>query len=80
MTESTNQPQRPPTLVEAVLGKQAAEARERATELQLREAEAKLAHDQRGRRISIILYLVFIVACIFGLAMGCLAMWNAVVG
>jgi hypothetical protein len=78
-TEPTGKPT-PKSVLEAILGEQTAHYQEKAAELALRSA----AEDARRTRIKdmagTVFYVLFVLAAMFGLVLGCVAMWNAVLG
>jgi hypothetical protein len=67
-------------ILDAVLGEQAARAQEKATEIALRNAENDARHNRVRNTVSTVFMMLVTLAALFGSAMGCLAMWNAVVG
>lgn len=77
MTESTDKPR---SFVEALVGEQAARSRDKMNEIAVKLADNEARTKKIQSRVGMWLYLAFAAACLFGVVMGCLAMWNAVVG
>ena len=77
MTESTEKPR---SFVEALVGEQATRHQERLREIMLRTAQDEARVKKIQSRVGTWLCLVLGAACIFGVVMGCLAVWDAVVG
>lgn len=75
----SDQSPKPKSIVEAVLGEQTARTRELAQQIALRQATDQARHDRIRNVMSTVLVFVSTAAILFGLAMGCLALWNAVV-
>lgn len=80
MTEPTTGPRVPRSLVEGVLGEQAARHVEKANELARKNAVSEARHKRVNETVTTVSHVAFSLAIIFGLAIGCLAIWNAVVG
>lgn len=80
MTESTDKPPRPRSLVEALVGEQNPRNQEKHAAITLRIAEAEARHNRIRNVMSTVLIVMFTLAVAFGFSMGCIAMWNAVVG
>ena len=70
----------PSSLVEAIIGKQNAHYQEKARELALRTALEEARHNKIRNNLGTVLIVMFTLTLLFGLSLGCLAMWNAVVG
>ena len=76
MTQPT---EKPSSLTAAVFGEKAAAAVEANAARVRAEAEMQARRDRVSKNASLVLFLCFIMACVFGLVMGCLALWNTVV-
>jgi transposase-like protein len=72
--------QRPTSFTEAFLGERTARQREKLQEIQLRHAANEEHHNKVRNALSTTIMVVFTLAVLFGMFMGCVAMWNAVVG
>jgi hypothetical protein len=81
MTQNTeDQPKKPKSILEAVIGQQNARTMEKTREIALRQVASQERHDRIHNIMSTLSMTVFTLAIVFGLAIGCLAMWDAVVG
>lgn len=65
-------------LVESI--ERTAEHQKRLGEIQVRNARIEARRENIGKNVSTVLFILVALTCTFGLAMGALAMWNAVVG
>ena len=80
MTQPTDSPRVPRSLVEGVLGEQAARSMDTANRIAERNAVAEAKQKRINDTITTITHTTFGLAIVFALAMACLEIWNAVVG
>ncbi len=80
MEQSSNTPRVPRTLVEGILGEQAARHMETANRIAERDAIRESKHKRINESITTFSHAVFTLALVFGMGIGCLAIWDAVVG
>lgn len=79
-TESADKPRPPRSLVEAIVGEQNTRFQEKVNALTERVAESNARHARIRNVIGTVFFVLLIFSMVFGLSMGCLALWNTVVG
>jgi hypothetical protein len=80
MGDPTEAPRAPRSVLEGVLGEQAARHIDTANRITERNAIAEAKQKRFNDRITTITHVTFNLAVVFALAMACLEIWNAVVG